>query len=60
MDLAEKLAAIIDCPDTLDIMAASARKQSLLFDWEKTAILTWTAIRQLHNASKLATVEIIQ
>jgi glycosyltransferase involved in cell wall biosynthesis len=54
MDLAEKLAAIIDCPDTLDAMAVNARNQSLLFDWKKTAVLTWDAIGKLRNTSKLA------
>lgn len=52
-DLAEKITAIIDCPDTLARMAANARNRSRLFDWKKAAYSTWDAIGKIRSAIRL-------
>ncbi len=53
-DFAEKISALIDNPDVMNEFAEKARKQSQLFDWEKTATLTWVAMREVHCKEKVA------
>jgi len=46
-DLAEKLLWLLNRPGLLDNYGCRARERSLLFDWEKTAEVTWRAIADL-------------
>lgn len=46
--LAEKLVFLLDHPPIMEELSVKARKQSLCYDWEKTARLTWNAISNLH------------
>lgn len=46
-DLAEKLALIIDNEDTLEQLSEKAAERSLLYDWDRAARLTWSAIQNL-------------
>ena len=46
-DLAEKLLWLLDRPDLLEDFGCRARERSLLFDWGKTADLTWRSIADL-------------
>jgi glycosyltransferase involved in cell wall biosynthesis len=43
-DLAAKLAAIIDDSAFIKQLSTKARERSMLYDWAKTARLTWSAI----------------
>jgi glycosyltransferase involved in cell wall biosynthesis len=51
-DLAEKLLGLLNHPHLLDDFARRARERSLLFDWGKTADLTWQAIAGLVQEGK--------
>jgi glycosyltransferase involved in cell wall biosynthesis len=52
-DLAEKLSSVIDDPTRLAELAAKAKKRSQLYDWDRTARTTWTAIGELVSAHAL-------
>jgi glycosyltransferase involved in cell wall biosynthesis len=51
LELAEKLGNVLDDPSRLEVLAALAEQRSRLFDWRRTARLTWTAI---HNVARPA------
>jgi glycosyltransferase involved in cell wall biosynthesis len=52
-DLAEKLVSVIDDPTRLAELSAKAKKRSRLYDWDRTARTTWTAIGELVSAHAL-------
>jgi glycosyltransferase involved in cell wall biosynthesis len=47
-DLAEKLATVLDNPVYLGELAARAREQSLLYDWQSAARDTWNVLAALN------------
>ncbi len=55
-DLAEKLLWLLNHPDLQDDFGSRARERSLLFDWRKTADLTWRTIADLAQEERCAKV----
>jgi glycosyltransferase involved in cell wall biosynthesis len=50
-DFAEKIAGVIDDPQRIAQLSWKARQRSSLYDWERTAELTWSAIGSLVNSA---------
>ncbi len=50
-ELADKLASVLENPLRMKELAARAMERSLLYDWRRTARLTWKAIEELSHSS---------